>query len=424
MDHSHLPLEMLARWFTGRLEHDDVLQVVIPHHLERCPDCREKHAEILRLQEEIGHWDEEVVVLESRQAPKLWARLQKHPFEEQLKLVEEDEELHLWGLCDFLLKKSLGAVFDNPTASVRLANLAILVARNLGSAYDPHWVLDLRARAFAYLGNARRVLGELQAAEDSFRKAEACLERSMTGNTLIEAEVLDLKSSLRRDQRLLDDALSLADEALTLYREDGNARGIAKALLQKAKILEERGDLNSSIELLQKGSSEIDQTQEARLYALARYNLLGCLTLANRYHEAEQLLPDVRALFRDTAQPLDRVRLRWAEGNIALGLERTEEAERTFRQVQKEFLDRGMAYNAALVSLDLATLLAQEGRRLELKQLAAELIPVFESREIHREAMGTLILFQRACQEDRLTVELARELAGSLRQERRGRAAG
>lgn len=424
MEHPHLPLEMLAKWLAGRLEHEDMLQMVIPHHLERCPGCREKHGEILRLQKEIGHWDEEVAVIESRQASELWARLEGHSFEEQVKLVEEDEDLHLWGLCDLLLKKSLGAVFDNPAQAVGLANLAILVAGNLGSAYDPYWILDLRARAFAYLGNARRVLGELQAAEDAFRQAESCLKRSRTGNGAVEAELLDLKSSLRRDQRRLDEALELADRALALYREDRNSHGAGKVFLKMAKILEEAGEFERAINLLRQGSPETDPAREPRFFMYARYNLICCLIGDNRHTEAEQLLPEVRSLFREAAQPLDLVRLRWAEGNIALGLGRIEEAEHTFRAVQREFLEREMAFNAALVSLDLATLLAQEGRRPELKQLAAELMPVFESREIHREALGTLILFERACQEERLTVELARELAGALRQERRGRAAG
>lgn len=424
MEHSHLPLETLARWLAGRLEHDQVLQVVVPHHLERCPDCREKHEEILRLQAEIGHWDEEVAVVESREAPELWSRLAEHQIDDQLKLVDEDEGLHAWGLCNFLLKKSLAAVFDNPAQAVDLADLALRVSQYLGSAYDPHWVLDLRARAFAYLANARRVLGELKSADAAFRKAEICLRRSTTGNLKVEAELLDLKSSLRRDQRRLPEALALSDRSLTLYRESGDSHGLAIALLKKAKILEEAGDLVGSIDLLQQGSSEIDRVREPRLYALARYNLLGCFTFASRLNEAEKLLPEVRNLFRETAQPLDLVRLRWAEGNIALGLDRIQDAEHAFREVQKEFLDRGMAFNAALVSLDLAGLLAQEERRPELKQLAAELMPVFESREIHREALGTLILFERACQEERLTVELARELAGALRQERRGRAAG
>jgi hypothetical protein len=148
--------------------------------------------------------------------------------------------------------------------------------------------------------------------------------------------------------------------------------------------------------------------------------LLCCLTLAERYAEAQEILPEVRDLFRETAQPLDLVRLRWAEGLIDLGFGRLGPAEAAFREVQKEFLERHMGYDAALVSLDLARLYAQEGCVADLKRLAAELMPIFESQDVHREAIVALLMFQRACEEERLTVELVREVSTYLRRERRG----
>ena len=53
----HPPIEMLARWLAGRLEHDHLVQQVAPHFLPRCPVCRENVDEIRRLQAEVGHWD-------------------------------------------------------------------------------------------------------------------------------------------------------------------------------------------------------------------------------------------------------------------------------------------------------------------------------------------------------------------------------
>ncbi|HEV2844816.1 MAG TPA: hypothetical protein VG477_08225 [Thermoanaerobaculia bacterium] len=46
---------------------------------------------------------------------------------------------------------------------------------------------------------------------------------------------------------------------------------------------------------------------------------------------------------------------------------RTEEAEAAYRAVQREFLDLGKGLAAALVSLDLATLLWEQGRTDELR---------------------------------------------------------
>ncbi len=416
MEESHLSVEELASLLSGEMEHEKLVGEVVPHLLEHCPKCRERYEEILRLQEEVGHWSEAVAVFEGKEAPDLWARLAGKPYEEQVRLIEEEESLHSWGLCQLLLKKSIEAAFEDPALAVSFANLAVRAAAHLGEAYDPNWVFDLRARAWAYLGNARRVLGELRASDDAFQRAESWLMQSATGNARVVAEIKDLKASLRRDQRRWDEALELVKQAHHLYQENGDARGVLKTLLAEAKILDEKGDLNQAIELL----SRIEPSSEPRLFTYARFNLLGCLTLAGRHKEAEQLLPEVRDLFRDHAQPLDLVRLRWAEGSIAFGLGRLGPAEAAFHEVRREFLERQMGYDAALVSLDLGLLYAQERCTQELRRLALELMPVFESREVHREAVAALLMFQHACDEEGVTVQLIQHLAAFLRRERRG----
>ncbi|HEX6903449.1 MAG TPA: hypothetical protein VF789_27275 [Thermoanaerobaculia bacterium] len=420
MEDYHLSLETLARWIAGTLEHDEVLQLVVPHFLEKCPVCRERRDEIRRLQKEVGHWSEEVVVLEGLLAPELWERLEDRSYPEQVREVEGDEDLHIWGLCQLILAKSREAVFSNPARAVDLANLALQVVRHLDDAYDPSWILDLRARCFAYLGNARRVLGELRSADDAFAKADSCLARGGTGNRETEAEILDLKSSLRRAQRRFPEALALADRALVLYQESGDSRGVWKTSIKKSKILEEAGDFSGAIDLLQLVSQEIDPDREPRFVLYSKFNLLSCLIAAERFDEAEKLLPEIRALSGSQPQPVDLLRLHWMEGLIDLNAGRLGPAEAAFRDVQREFLSRGMGYDAALVSLDLARLYAQEGCTDDLKKLASELMPIFESRDVHREAIVALLMFQRACAEERTTVEMIREIAAFLRRERRG----
>jgi tetratricopeptide (TPR) repeat protein len=420
MEENHLSLETLAKWLAGRLEHDAVLQHIVPHLVASCPVCRERYEQIRQLKREAGHEDEEVGVVEWREAPELLRRLEELPLPERHLRVEEDESLHTWGLCQLLLQRSREAVSEDPGLALSRAELALSVSRHLGDAYDPGWVLDLRARAYAALGNALRVLSELCAAEAAFREAESCLSRSGTGNGWVKAEVLDLKSSLRQDQRQFEESEELLDDALVLYREAGDSHGVGKVHLQRTKLYREMGKLEDAIELLQESLEGIDAAHEARLSAAARYNLLCCLDEAGRHQEAWSLLPEVRDLFRD-ARPLDRVRLRWAEGDIAAGLDRWDEAEAAYREVQGEFERHRMHYNAALVALDLALLLARQGRTEELKRLSAELMSAFESRAIHREATAAFLLFQRACDEERATAEMISRLAALLR--RRGNGA-
>jgi tetratricopeptide (TPR) repeat protein len=414
----HPSLEALAKWLTGDLPYEDLLKLV-EHFVTRCPPCHSQYKELLRLKREVEHWDERVAVFEGQQAPELFDQLSDLPFDEQLSMVLDDESFQTWGFCQLLLKKSLEAAFEDPARAVNLADLAVKVSQHLDDAYDPHWVLDLRAKAYAYLGNARRVLGELRSAESAFRDAQGFLAKSMTGNIQIEAEVLELKATLKRDQRSFSEALNLLDHAHALHEESSDLHRMGRTLISKAKVLEENGDLQAAIDLLPHALDLVDAEREPRFVVYGRYNLICCLTTVGRHEEAAQLLPAVRDLFARIARPLDLVRLRWAEGRIATGLGDRNLAEAAFREVQREFFARHMAYDAALVSLDLGILYAHAGRTQELKQLAVELMPIFESRDVHREALATLVMFQHAAEEERLTVQLAENLAASLRRERR-----
>jgi len=421
LDSSHLSLETIAKWLSGRLEHDEVRSQVVPHLLSLCPSCTRSYEEVLRLQREMRHWDELISVQESQEAHELFESLTSTPFPEQLRRAEDDDSFHQWGLCQLLLTKSKESLFEEPRRSLELAELAARIARNLGDAYDRDWVRDLRARALAYVANALRVLGELCGADAAFRAAEDCALRSGSGNTLVSAEILDLKSSLRRDQRRWAEALDLCSEAAVLYGENADGRGVAKALFQKAGILFEADEVEAAIDLWRAIPPLLAADSDSDLVSGCRFNLLCCLVQAGRLGEAEELLPEVRSLIPASSPTLKAVHLRWVEGRLDLARGNVALAEVAFREAQNAFLDRRMAYDAALVAMDLAILFAQQERNSELKCLALESMAVFESRQIHREAMATLLLFQEACRDELLTVEMARQLADLLRRDRRQR---
>lgn len=420
MRDDHPTLETLARWLAGELEHERVRLELAPHFLASCPDCRAMREEIDRLLAESGHWDEAVAVVETREAPERLRLLGEGPHAERMRRAHEVEELHTWGVCQLLLEKVREQVFSDPAGAVETAHLAVRVAGHLGEAYHPDWILELQARAFARLGNARRVLGELQGADDAFLLAEECLSGSGADDPRIAAEVLSLKGSLRLDQRRLEEAQDLVERSLSLSRKAGDSVGVAKGLLQESKILNQKGEIERAIAVLLEATSEIDPALESALFARARQNLLFSLALAGRFEEAAQLLPEVQGLYRAHADKVDWLRLSWTEASIAQGLGRLVEAEERYRAVQQDFLELRKGLDIALVSLDLASLLWEQGRTEELKRLAAEISVVFESREVHREAMASLLLFQKACDEERITGELIRQIAAELRRERRG----
>jgi hypothetical protein len=113
----------------------------------------------------------------------------------------------------------------------------------------------------------------------------------------------------------------------------------------------------------------------------------------------------------------------WCGGRIAAAAGPAAAAEASFRQAREGFIAEGMGYETALVSLDLACLLAEEGRLPEVRQLAAEMLPVFESRDVAAEAHAALYLFAQAAWSEGVTQELVAEVRRRVAAAHGGRAA-
>jgi hypothetical protein len=142
------------------------------------------------------------------------------------------------------------------------------------------------------------------------------------------------------------------------------------------------------------------------------------LTYQGRYLEALDKLPYIRALHEKHGSKIDRMRLRWVEARIDLGRLKEEKAERTLRRLRSEFIEADMAFDAALVSLDLAGLYARQGRSEEMRQLAREMIPIFQSREVHQHALAAILVFQQAAEMEKVTSRLLEEIVGYIRRAR------
>jgi transcriptional regulator with XRE-family HTH domain len=114
------------------------------------------------------------------------------------------------------------------------------------------------------------------------------------------------------------------------------------------------------------------------------------------------------------ANELDLIRTLWLEGGVAAGLGRREQALTSLEQVRLYFNKNQIAYDAALVSLELAVLYLEEGRIAETKTLSEEMFWIFKAQGVHQEALAALRLFSAAASKEEATAELARRVAGYL----------
>jgi hypothetical protein len=173
-----------------------------------------------------------------------------------------------------------------------------------------------------------------------------------------------------------------------------------------------------AIELLRQAESLVDAERDPRLLLCLRHNLLWELTTLEGYEQAEGLLPEVAALCRSLGNPLDLLRLQWAEARIVAGLGRVDDAIRLLQGVRQEFADRGMSYDTALATLELTALHLQEGCTAEVKRLSVEMARIFRAQSVPREALAALLFFQKAAERDSATARLAREIAAFLEKQR------
>lgn len=337
------------------------------------------------------------------------------PAEERLARIEREPELLTWGACERLVEAAGRRVLEDREETVRVSELAVQVARRLEpERYGEGRVHDLQARAWATLGNARRLAGDVQGAERAFGTAEGHLARG-SGDPSEEARLLEYKSSLRRSERRFDDALELIEEAIELYRLLTERHLTGRSLVRRGVILGFLDRFPESIASLREGLALLDAASEPRIDLYGRHNLFCFLLEAGRFLEAQAMLAETRRLHREVGEPLNLLRMHWLEGRLAAALGQTGEAEEMLTDTRDGFLEAGLGISAALVSMELASLYLHQGTPEDLRRLSDEMFPIFQARDVPREAIAELILFQEAAQRGEVTEDLLERVTGSVR---------
>lgn len=352
---------------------------------------------------------------ERRAAPALCAVLLAMPGERREKHLRKDARMRTWGVLERLVEESGSTAIQSPAQAAELARLALRLSDLLDRSRHPEELIeDLRARAWAALGNARRIASDLQGATAAFAAATAHLSRG-TGDPLERALLFDLEASLLRDQRRFGDAQALLGRAVGIFLRQGERHRAGRALVNLSTIHEHAAAPEEAIAPLHRALELIDAEADPRLHLCAVHNLITNLVGCGRCHEARALYGRSRPLYRAAADAWTRNRQLWVLGRIHRALGRPRPAERLFRAAREGFLAEGIPYDTALVSLDLALLFAEQGRTRELRRLAEEMMPIFASRQIHREALAALTFLKAAVESERASLELVSRVAAYLR---------
>ncbi len=342
------------------------------------------------------------------EAERLWKELATRPQKERLLRVETCDEFLTPAFIARLCDESVNAAAKRASEAVDLADLALKVAERAPGTEAQR--AGRLVQAWAFFGNARRVNNEPGEADLAFGSSrEMRLQGVGEEPELFDpARPLDLEASLRRDQGRFAEASVLLDEALRSCWPSARPR----ILLNRALALEQEGKPEDALAVLAEARPAIERGEGgARNRLMLLCNVVKCLVLLERGAEAEARLPEIRTLAAEIGNDLDRLRLRVLGGEI-LGLTgRPAEALAELEAARRDFANRSLPADSAVVGLSEAVILLGEGCNAEVRALARLMRPAFDAIGLERESLATVRLFLEAVERDAATVALAREAA-------------
>lgn len=357
---------------------------------------------------------------ERRAAGKLWDQLCRLPTHSARRdQITSDPRFHFWALSERLCDESIRAAAHDADQSRELADLALQVAE--GTPGSNPWRCSLQGYALAFVGNSLRVGGDLRLADSAFHRSGEFWEAgdAATPAPLDGARILDLKASLRRYQGRFEEALAL--HSAVLHEAHLPAKK-ARTLLKVAAVLELQGAYEEALEALHRTEAWISEANEPRLFRILEFSRTANLCHLEQFDAAAHALGLVQRLTLDLGNELDSIRVSWLSARVAAGLGREEEASKRLVEVWQEFARRDIAFDAALVALELAALDLDRGQAQAVRILAQIVAPTFAAQIIPRELLASLGVFWRAAKREAATAEAARRLfvqlwrAGNVRE--------
>lgn len=337
----------------------------------------------------------------------LWLEFQKLPEKDQLDVVRVSKAHQSWALVELACEDSINEISRDLELAASRARVALAIAEKVQG--PKAWCNRLKGFAAAHLPNVERVAGNHEAADSGLQAARRLWEAGSDPLNLLDpGRLLDLEASLRRAQRRLDEALAKLEDAMAVGRCQ------ERYLIKQGSILEAMGRYEEAVEALLKAKPLVEQKGDARLLYMQRFNLAVVYTHTGRYSEASALVQLVRDAATERGDVHEVNRVVWLRGRIAAGLGETDLALSLLDKARRKFESLGMDFDVALALLEIAALLLRENRTGEVKLLAADLVTIFGSRKIHREALAALRLFHEAVKQERATANLAKSVLSYL----------
>jgi len=350
------------------------------------------------------------------QAELAWRVIRDQPPERQHHVLRHEILCGSRALFNLLSTKSRVNGRRDRQRGVELAELALSSVEGsaalLGDIFH-----DVHALGLARLGNALRLAGDYVGSEKAFAHSEAAwaLPRA-TPDPRVEAEIWDLKASLRLHQRRYEEAHLLLNRSLKLSEGLGELRLQVSSLLQRATVLNHQGQNEASISDLRLAKRVVRDLREPRLALGVFQSLAASQAEAGDFSKAVADLAEAQKLCEAVNEPLSRHQLEWVEGRLYQREGAFELAASLFNNARAGLIELNEKHYAAEVSLDLAIVQHGLGRFTEVLELVVEdVIPVFESLKSNREILAGLNLLREAVGANKVRLGVLRQARACIR---------
>jgi tetratricopeptide (TPR) repeat protein len=424
----HLNRELLRAIAKGEVEPRILVKIGLEHLRCLCPTCaaewdawesEKESASSDRLQTRLpGFLASQLKLIasaEERAAEDFRQLMAIEPTRRVTRVVRSRNRYRSAALVRLLIAEARRAVNADHQSGYHFADLAFHVADRLTGLDVTQGLVPL---SLAEMANALRFKPDSRGARALFDRSRALTQLANVSDPSVIARIDHLEAAYYLSLRRFSESEQLLERSKILYGLVGASADIAKVDLTLSLLFLEMGKPFRALQALREVLRSTAAQEDQRLYFWARINMARALFETKDLRQAKRILDQDESRHAQKGEPLAHLRYGWIRGRIAASERDLEAAKEHFAAVRNGFISAGVGYDAALVSLDLALACLRLGRPDVVRQLTEEMLPIFASQDIHREALAALRLFQEAVQQEVVTEALVRDLRDYLQEAR------
>lgn len=277
-----------------------------------------------------------------------------------------------------LLREVFSFRYSNAKALLAGASLALELVTTRGSTEPAAY--DLEGYCRAHVGNAHRILGHLQEARQELNAARALLEQG-TGRLDFLAELYRFQASLEESVGDFCAAEEAINKAEQLYALLGDTEGIAACCVKRAIVFIYSDRPQEAFATI---FGAVQSIENEDLLRSAYETAIRALVDAGEIYLAMSVFEISRSLFAGGGN-LFQLKVLWLEGQLTGNRERLTEA-------RNGYSERGMIFQAALISLEEALMAVREGELREARALLDVAGPVLAALGIVKDSLAAMLL--------------------------------